>query len=75
MEPKLIITKKKKVKKLKLETDIPEIKEKERKTIIPTETIIEGKESLLEIDDIKSRLPEKEKKVLIRASSYYINNR
>ena len=74
-EPKLIITKKKKVKKLKLETDIPEIKEKERKTIIPTETIIEGKESLLEIDDIKSRLPEKEKKVLVRASTYYMNNR
>ena len=63
-------------KKLKLETDIPEIKEtKERKTIIPTETIIEGKESLLEIDDIKTRLPEKEKKVLVRASAYYMNNR
>ena len=75
-EPKIIITKKKKVKKLKLETDIPEIKEsKERKTIIPTETIIEGKESLLEIDDIISRIPAKEKKVLLRASAYYMNNR
>ena len=76
IEPQLVITKRKKIKKLKLETDIPEIKEtKERKTVIPTETIIEGKESLLEIDDIKTRLPEKEKKVLIRASSYYMNNR
>jgi hypothetical protein len=74
-EQKTVITKKKKIKKLKLQTDLPEIKETERKTILPTETIIEGKESLLDIDDIKSRLPEKEKKVLIRASSYYMNNR
>ena len=76
-KPEVTIKIKKKLpKKLKLIIPQETIKTKhERKTIRPGETIITGPLSLLDIQDIKTRLPKKEDKILLKASSYYMNNR
>ena len=66
----------KKSKKLKLVTIEGKSElSKERKTVKPQQATIAGPASLIEYGDITGRLPKKEPTVLVRSSSYYMNNR
>jgi hypothetical protein len=85
-KPEIPIVVKKISRKLRLIEDIPQdnkssetqvIKIRKRRTKKPSEIIKEGPISMLKIGDtsIKDRLPAKEAAVLIKSSSYYMNNR
>tara|TARA_Y100000816_G_scaffold251060_1_gene201329 strand:- start:11 stop:3478 length:3468 start_codon:yes stop_codon:yes gene_type:complete len=72
------ITKIKKTKKLKLVTidgDTDKLPDKPRETKKPTETIISGPKSLLDIKEITDKLPDADEKIIIKAPVYYQNNR
>ena len=75
---KTAITKIKKTKKLKLVTidgDTDKLPDKPRETKKPTEEIISGPKSLLDIKEITDKLPDADEKIIIKAPVYYQNNR